>query len=427
MKRLTTTIKSLALVALFLGVIFITLPNFTFNIGDTNVNYNLADELLIPYDVTFTNFYKGTGLYSTYVVLADYPQDTALDQVNSVYDLVVNRIKTALLTDIVTSIENKDGKYAIRFEFPSYYKDPVQYVKWLVSKGNIYFATAEESPQILDLNDYDIDGSIKSEYSSGYKDHLSFYFSTEKEPLVTSYLSSSQYFIMYIDGAPAMYVLDFDSYIDSNLGRVRAVSSLSLTNADKRQIADYVNIVRSYFNSTELAVSLTANETIEELSPSAKPASLMTIGLVLALITILPCLLLIKSLKIKVIYSRLLWVLIFATLFVGFLKYFGAILSTDLLIGYLAAVFIAQLFIHNWNDIRSPRRVLLGLVLVFGFLTKFYTLNYSVGSISGTIVVGLLAFIISTYYLSLIDFSLNVLKRIFQKVKNISFKRTKSK
>lgn len=423
MKRLTNLLKSLALVALLIALLFISLPQINLNIGDSSYKYNLADELLKPQGIGFTDFKKGSGLYSTNVVTASFSEDTTFETVNSAYQIIVNRIKTALLTDIKASISQVDNLYSIKFEFPNYYVNPSQYVQWLTAKADIYFATAEETPQILDLNDYDISGEIKNEYSINYKDHLSFYFSTDKQNLVSSYLSSSQYFLMYIDGTPAMYVLDFDNYLDTNLGRVRAVSILSMSSSSEREIIDYINIVKSYFNSSELPVVLNTDSVLQEIPATSKYASLSVIALVMFLLTILPSLLLSPTLNLGIIYKRLVWSLVFGLLFVGFLKFFGAILNLDLLVGYISTLLIVHMFIINWGNIKSPRKVLLALTLVFGFITKFHFINYSIGSIGGTVVVGLIAFILSTYYLPLIDFVKLIAKFILYKIKNIRFKR----
>jgi len=414
MNRIKNTLKALA--ALFLLVLFVllALPEISFNAFDQSIRFSPADDLFKPQKISISDFKKGEGLYSSQTVSAEFPANTTEEAVNKTFDLVKNRINIAQLGDIKITLDLKESRYYLNFEYPNYYIDPTQYTTWLTANGDIYFITSGENPQILDLNDYDIDGEIKSDYSTLNEDHLSFYFNESKAAILTSVLDTgNQFFTMNVDGNSTFYILNFDQYTDTNLNRVRAISTLGFAGSEGRTVKDYTNIVRSYFSSGKIEQSLTVLEGVGEVLPAAKPTSLRYIALGSIFISIVPLIVLsiIKRTDKSLILKNVIWISITAVFFVGLLKFAGAILDINLVLTYFGVILISQLLIINWNSILLPRRIVLALILVSAFITKLYFLNFALGSIGAIMVIGLISLLIGSYYNELIQtFSIPTLK-----------------
>lgn len=419
MKRIINFAKALLLILILIAALLLVLPKINFQFQGQDISINIADDFLKPQGINISDFRKGDGLYSTSEVEASLPENTSEDSAKKLFDQIKERVKIAQLGDIGISLVNQDSKYKIVFGYPNYYSQPVEYTKWLTAKGDIYFTTSGDSPQILDVNDYDIDGEIKLDYSSLYQDHLSFYFKSTKSVLLQSvFQSGNQYFIMYIDNQPSFYIIDYDQYVDTNVNRVRAISTLALVGADSRLISDYINIARTYFASSKLDVNLTVSDSYFEVQPSNKPFRISIIALISVAISILPILLirLMQRSKLSRLVRDLLKISIIAVFTLALLKFAGAIINIESLFSYYALILIAQVYILNIDLIEYRRKILLAMILFFAVITKLYFINYSFGVIGATMVIGSISILIGTYYFDYID-SISLRRPSFKKIK----------
>ena len=168
-------LTKIAIVA-FLLLGYLALPQFSVKIGESTIDVTGLNLKLLFKDSNLGDFRRGEGIFSTVIktvkVNVDLTGDTN-SQFESFLKSVKERIDYSGLYQIGVEGKIVGDEYFVLLKFPEYYSE-VEYISnLLLAPGNISVSpdprteensTETEPKEPVSLKDYDIEGSINSDY-----------------------------------------------------------------------------------------------------------------------------------------------------------------------------------------------------------------------------------------------------------------------
>ncbi len=392
------------LILLFIFILgLLALPQFQLKIGDSIFTYPNIDFSLIESKSKLGNFQRSFGIYPSKEFSADVVLDASKSDADkqkefeNILDIINKRLAYASLYDLKVRGEFTSGKYSIKLTFPDYYTEADKLAKYILGKGEISFIDyVNQSP--LNLKDYDIEGSINSAYDErNLINVLEFKFKEDKTTDIVLATSNEQkVFIMVVDSASFAVGRN-----DTIPNLVKAFPLVDIT--ERKNIAIYLNIVKTYFASQPISSDITLTSTPKNIPGSYSAENLRFtsfmffvsgVALLLASIFVFKK----NFIKFGLMLSS------FVLLTVVFLKLQSAALSISTVIGFIFIYIVGSIIVWQLmkteedninNELLKFRDLMLLSVIVLLIVWK---LNITIGSIAdfvGTVLLGSFAMLIS--------------------------------
>ena len=417
-------LKVVFIVVWILGMLILALPTFSFTFGDQTINVNYSDRISRRIGSTLGNFNRSAGVFNSTEVTTelnfaeeDLSNEDKENKLDEYLRIIGNRAEAANLYDanISEKINPDENKYTLVFTYPEYYKDPVKYTEWLVSKGRIDFVTADQTnPSVLNVTVYDIIGTINLDYIDTINTHLAIKFKNEAVPYLQQAFqgnSQSAYFLMNIDSIPSYFIIQYDQYSNTNEELVRAVPTQAINLPDSKERNDYLNITRSYFLNNELEDSFSVVQETSQIKPIYKTTSALFIAeLFIACAILLSVFYFIRFRKFgitKYVFAQLTFVLTFVVA----LKVLAGIISVSFLVGFILFYFIVNSILYylitkqeSEESVKENLRLTRDLsIFAFIVISLLYKLISNLGVFTDLIGVTLIG-LITLFIMSIIHF-----------------------
>lgn len=341
-------LTKIAIVA-FLLLGYLALPQFSVKIGESTIDVTGLNLKLLFKDSNLGDFRRGEGIFSTVIktvkVNVDLTGDTN-SQFESFLKSVKERIDYSGLYQIGVEGKIVGDEYFVLLKFPEYYSE-VEYISnLLLAPGNISFSpdprteensTETEPKEPVSLKDYDIEGSINSDYLDQLNgvpigNHLVFKFKDSAlEEFNKSMLNNSGLIIMNIDSLPSYSIIRHDSQSEY----VRAIPNNFF--ADNNQKNIYLNITKTYFlSSAPLTLSTQPVEGTQIISPvyGRDGATFIAVSFIITAALLAIVILVKRNLAYAISFTLMAGTYIFLNVVI--LKLFGATLSIYTVTGFIA-------------------------------------------------------------------------------------------
>lgn len=328
---------------------YLALPQFSIRVGETVIDITGLNLKLLFKDSNLGDFKRGEGIFPTIVktikVNVDLTGDTNL-QLELFLKMVKERIDYSGLYQIGVEGKIVGNEYFVLLEFPEYFSE-IEYISnLLLAPGSISFSpdprTDENSTETtpkepVTLKDYDIEGSINSDYLDQLNgvpigNHLVFKFKDSAlEEFNKAMLNNNGLIIMNIDSLPAFSIIRHDSQSEY----VRAIPNNFFTDNNQKNI--YLNITKTYFlSNAPLTLSTQPVEGTQIISPvyGRDGATFIAVSFIITAALLGIAVLIKRNLTYTITFTLMAGTYIFLNVVI--LKLFGATLSIYTVIGFIA-------------------------------------------------------------------------------------------
>lgn len=432
-------LKSILTVLVFIVLIVLALPEFSFNIGETTFTYPSVGFSKINVPVDYGSFTKGEGVYATeqYSASVDLSSIDERESKDEVFQSIVNTISERLnyagLHDMHIYGESSNDSYTLRLNIPIYVDDNDLLANWIFAQGNIgfnYLLNPEDPASVIgfEVTDKDViavdytnsiryqqvsdDGQGGTVTNNASANGGNLLIKTDERVInevrkLPNFINYANQFysgqligsVMTVDDSLELQIIR-DDFEDS---LIRALFSEASTAKSNYNI---LSIVQSYFReAAPIGYDITVNEEISAVAPTYNPEGTTMIALSFIVGVGLLILNFSRKLKLKktaILGSSLAFVMLLTTVI---LKLVQTPISIGFVIGIFGVILLSTFMIFEVLDIETSEELnekvngvsILSIVMIFGLVT-IGLFNLNLGSFIQTLealVGGLIAFIIT--------------------------------